>query len=159
MSFLWYAIVVCFEFKGRALSGKIILMVEVELSKIIIDEKRHDQVIVLKEVDGERFLPIVIGLPEATSIKMKISGFEPPRPLTHDMLKSVIEALGARVRFVVVDKLQFNTFHAKVVLEKQDGEEAWIDARPSDSIALALRVGAPIYVEEEVLNSAEMFDV
>ena len=134
-------------------------MVQVELSKIIIDEKRHDQVIVLKEVEGERFLPIVIGLPEATSIKMKISGFEPPRPLTHDMLKSVIEALGARVRFVVVDKLQFNTFHAKVVLEKSDGEEVWIDARPSDSIALALRVGAPIYVEEEVLDSAEMFDV
>ncbi len=149
----------CFEFKEPRISGKIIVMVQVELSKIIIDEKRHDQVIVLKEVDGERFLPIVIGLPEATSIKMKISGFEPPRPLTHDMLKSVIEALGARVKFVVVDRLQFNTFHAKVVLEKPDGDEAWIDARPSDSIALALRVGAPIYVEEEVLDSAEMFDV
>ncbi len=138
---------------------KSISMVQVELSKIIIDEKRHDQVIVLKEVDGERFLPIVIGLPEATSIKMKISGFDPPRPLTHDLLKSVIESLGARLKFVVVDKLQFNTFHAKVVLEKEDGSEVWVDARPSDSIALALRVEAPIFVEEEVLNSADMFEV
>ncbi len=138
---------------------KMVAMVEVELSKIIIDEKRHDQVIVLKEKEGERFLPIVIGLPEATSIKMKISGFEPPRPLTHDLLKSVVDALGARLKFVVVDKLQFNTFHAKLVIEKPDGGECWVDARPSDSIALALRVGCPIYVEEEVLNSAEMFDV
>ncbi len=134
-------------------------MVRMELSKIIIDEKRHDQVIVLKEVDGQRFLPIVIGLPEATAIKMKISGFEPPRPLTHDLLKMVIESLGARVKYVVVDKLEFNTFHAKIFLENAQGEEVVIDARPSDSIALALRVGCPICVEEEVLNASEMFDV
>ena len=133
-------------------------MVRVELSKIIIDEKRHDQVIVLKEVDGNRFLPIVIGLPEATSIKMKISGFEPPRPLTHDLLKSVIEQLHGSLDFVLIDKLQFNTFHAKLVLENSQGKLK-VDSRPSDAIALALRMDVPIYVEEEVIESAEMFDV
>ena len=134
-------------------------MVQVELSKIIIDEKRHDQVIVLKEVDGGRILPIVIGLPEATSIKMKISGFEPPRPLTHDLLKSVIESLNGKLDKVIIDKLQFNTFHAKLILSNGAQEPMKIDSRPSDAIALALRTEVPIYVEEEVLESAEMFDV
>jgi len=134
-------------------------VVEVELSKIIIDEKRHDQVIVLKETDGGRILPIVIGLPEATSIKMKISGFDPPRPLTHDLLRTVIESLHGNLKSVVIDKLQFNTFHAKLIMSNGTDEEKRIDSRPSDAIALALRMDVPIYVEEEVLDSADIFDV
>jgi len=132
-------------------------MVEMELSKIVIDEKRHDQLIVLKERNGKRILPIVIGLNEASAIKLKISGFQPPRPLTHDLLHNTIKELDAVVEKVVIDKLQENTFHAKLVL-KQDGKTKIVDARPSDSIALAVRCNAPIFVEEEVLAKSEFFN-
>ena len=130
-------------------------MVEMELNKIIIDEKRHDQVIVLKEKGGNRRLPIIIGFLEASSIKMKISGMMPPRPLTHDLLKSTIENLDGRLEKVVIDKLLENTFHAKLII-KQNSKIKMIDARPSDSIALAVRTKAPIFVEEEVLEKASL---
>ncbi len=133
-------------------------MVEMELNKIIIDEKRQDQVIVLKEKAGERFLPIVIGFLEANAIKMKISGIVPPRPLTHDLLQAVIENLGAEIEKIVIDKLEDSTFHAKIVLKtKEGGQEKVVDARPSDSIALAVRFKTPIFVEEEVIKRSEMF--
>ena len=131
-------------------------LIEVELVRIRIDEKRGDQVIVLKEKKGERYLPIVIGIIEATAIKMKVSGFEPPRPLTHDLLNNLIIQMGAKLEKVVVTKLENNIFYAKLVVRKSDGELIEVDARPSDSIALALRAGAPIFVEEEVLEQAEM---
>ena len=133
-------------------------MIEVELSRIIIDEKRHDQLIVLKEKNGERSLPIVIGLPEASAIKLKISGFIPPRPLTHDLLHETIKNLEARIERIVIDKLEENTFHAKIILRTSSGEEKIIDARPSDSIALAVRANAPIFVEEEVIKQAQIFN-
>ncbi|HDL09985.1 MAG TPA: bifunctional nuclease family protein [Candidatus Omnitrophica bacterium] len=131
-------------------------LIEVELVRIRIDEKRGDQVIVLKEKKGERYLPIVIGIIEATAIKMKVSGFKPPRPLTHDLLNNLIIQMGAKLEKVVVTKLENNIFYAKLVVRKSDGELIEVDARPSDSIALALRAGAPIFVEEEVLEQAEM---
>ena len=133
-------------------------MVEMELSKIVIDEKRHDQLIVLKEKDGERLLPIVIGLNEASAIKLKLSGFEPPRPLTHDLLHSTIKNLEANLDRVVIDKIEDNTFHAKLIL-KQDGKLKTVDARPSDSIALAVRAKAPIFVEDDVLKHSDVFGV
>lgn len=133
-------------------------MIEMELNKIIIDQKRHDQLIVLKEKNGERILPIVIGLAEASAIKLKISGYNPPRPLTHDLLHSTIENLEANVEKIIIDKLEENTFHAKVVIKKNSGETAFIDARPSDSIALAVRARAPIFVEEEVIKQSEIFN-
>lgn len=131
-------------------------MVEMELSKIVIDEKRHDQLIVLKEKDGDRLLPIVIGLNEASAIKLKLSGFEPPRPLTHDLLHTTIKNLEANLDKVVIDKIEDNTFHAKLIL-KQDGKLKTVDARPSDSIALAVRAKAPIFVEDDVLKHSEVF--
>ncbi|MCM8757771.1 MAG: bifunctional nuclease family protein [Candidatus Omnitrophica bacterium] len=131
-------------------------MVEMELNKIVIDEKRHDQLIILREKNGKRLLPIVIGLNEASAIKLKISGFKPPRPLTHDLLHDTIKNLDAVLEKVVIDKLEENTFHAKLIL-KQDGKTKIVDARPSDSIALAVRAGAPIFVEEEVLNKTDIF--
>jgi bifunctional DNase/RNase len=133
-------------------------MVEMELNKIVIDEKRHDQLIVLKEKDGDRILPIVIGLNEASAIKLKISGFTPPRPLTHDLLHSTIENLEATVDKIIIDRLQENTFHAKIVLKTNTGELKVIDARPSDSIALAVRVHAPIFVEDEVISKSEIYN-
>jgi bifunctional DNase/RNase len=132
-------------------------MVEMELNKIVIDEKRHDQLIVLKEKGGSRVLPIVIGLNEASAIKLKISGFQPPRPLTHDLLHSTIENLEANIEKVIIDKLEENTFHAKLVIKTQSGETKVIDARPSDSIALAVRAHAPIFVEDDVIKQAEVF--
>jgi len=133
-------------------------MIEMELNKIVIDEKRHDQVIVLKEKGGNRLLPIVIGLNEASAIKLEVSGFKPPRPLTHDLLFSTIENLEASIKSVIIDKLYENTFHAKLVIKTNSGQEKVIDARPSDSIALAVRAHAPIFVEEEVIKQSEIFN-
>ena len=127
-------------------------LVEMEISKIRIDERRGEQVVVLKERDGHRFLPIIIGISEITAIKMKVSGIQPPRPLTHDLFKETIGQLGAKLKRIVITKLEFNTFFASLVLETKDGERREVDARPSDSIAVALRADAPIFVSEEVLN-------
>lgn len=133
-------------------------MVEMELSKIIIDEKRHDQLIVLKEKGGNRLLPIVIGLNEASAIKLKISGFNPPRPLTHDLLFSIISNLEASIDKVIIDKLEDNTFHAKLSLKTKEGDIKVIDARPSDSVALAVRAHAPIIVEDSIINKLDKLD-
>ncbi|MCC6758476.1 MAG: bifunctional nuclease family protein [Candidatus Omnitrophica bacterium] len=133
-------------------------MVQVELSKIIIDEKRQDQIIVLKEKNGDRQFPIVIGFLEASSIKMKLSNVETPRPLTHDLLLLAIESLGAKVEQLVIDKLVNSTFHAKIVLKTADGQLKSVDSRPSDGVALAVRAAAPIFVEEEILKKASIFN-
>ena len=132
-------------------------MVQVELSKIIIDEKRQDQIIVLKEKDGDRQLPIVIGFLEASSIKMKLSGIEPPRPMTHDLLVSTISSFDATLERLVIDKMVNNTFHARIELIAKDGQAVTVDSRPSDGIALAVRASAPIFVEEDVLKNVEIF--
>ncbi|MDO8747865.1 MAG: bifunctional nuclease family protein [Candidatus Omnitrophota bacterium] len=132
-------------------------MIEMELNKIIIDEKRQDQVIVLKEKNGIKTLPIVIGLLEASSIKMKLSGIQAPRPLTHDLLYSIIESLKVKVEKIVIDKLENNTFYAKMFIAAENQETRIIDARPSDSIALAVRAKAPIFVEEEVLEQSAKY--
>jgi len=126
--------------------------VEMEIAKIRIDERRGEQIIVLKEKGGARFLPIIIGISEVTAIKMKISGIVPPRPLTHDLLRNTIERLGGRLERIVINKLEFNTFFAKLILRTKDGAEEEVDARPSDSVALALRADAPIFVAREVLD-------
>ncbi|MBI4115988.1 MAG: bifunctional nuclease family protein [Candidatus Omnitrophica bacterium] len=127
--------------------------VELILNKIKIDETRNDQVIVLKEKQGTRLLPVVIGISEINAIKLKLSGIKPPRPLTHDLLVNVIESLGAKLKKILIDRLHNNTFYAKLFLSV-DGKEILIDSRPSDSVALALRAGVPIFVEEEVLKEA-----
>lgn len=129
-----------------------------ELNKIVIDEKRHDQLIVLKEKAGNRILPIVIGLHEASAIKLEISGFQPPRPLTHDLLHTTIANLEANIEKVIIDKLEENTFHAKLVIKTRSGETKVIDARPSDSIALAVRAHVPIFAEDDVIKQAEVFN-
>jgi bifunctional DNase/RNase len=131
-------------------------MVQVELSKIIIDEKRQDQIIVLREKDTERQIPIIIGFLEASSIKLKLSGVEAPRPMTHDLLLSTIEGLGARVEYLLIDKMVASTFHAKLILRTASDQMQEIDSRPSDGIAVAVRAQAPIFVEEEVLDKASI---
>lgn len=133
-------------------------MVEMELNKIVIDENRHEQLVVLKEKNGDRVMPIVIGLNEIAAIKAKIAGVNPPRPITHDLLYSVINTLEAQVDRIVIDKLENNIFYAKIVLKTKSGEIKTTDARPSDSIALCVRAKAPIFVEESVLAQMQTFN-
>lgn len=109
--------------------------------------------ILLKEVEGSRRLPIIIGAFEAQAIALEMEGIKPPRPLTHDLLKTVVDNLGANVVEIIVSELKDNTFYAKIVLEAS-GLTNEIDARPSDAIALAVRTFAPIYVSETVMSSA-----
>lgn len=132
-------------------------MIHVELSKIIIDEKRQDQIIVLKEKKGARQFPIVIGFFEASAIKMELSGAKPPRPMTHDLLINVIDSLHAKVVSLTIDAMVKNTFHAKLELKTRGGRKRMIDVRPSDGIALIVRRKAPIYVKESVLQEADIF--
>ena len=114
-------------------------------------------IVLLKTVDGNRFLPIWIGHPEAAAILMKLQGASTPRPMTHDLLRNVIVDLKATVQKVVVCDLQENTFYALIYLAL-NGDTVAIDARPSDAIALALRTRAPIFVEETVIDNAKTVD-
>ncbi|HUY31863.1 MAG TPA: bifunctional nuclease family protein [Pirellulales bacterium] len=127
--------------------------VQMELSRIIISEINEQQVIYLKEVDGERSFPILIGIFEATSIDRRVKGVSAPRPLTHDLLVSVVENLGAEFQSVVISELKEHTYYARLRV-KHEGELIEIDARPSDAIAVAVTCSPPlpIYVSEDVLN-------
>ena len=109
--------------------------------------------ILLKEVEGIRRLPIIIGAFEAQAIALEMEGIKPPRPLTHDLLKTMVDNLGANVVEIIVNELKENTFYAKIILEAS-GLTNEIDARPSDAIALAVRTYAPIYVNETVMSTA-----
>mgnify|MGYP005833801317 FL=1 len=109
--------------------------------------------ILLKEIDGNRRLPIIIGQFEAQAIALEMEGIKPPRPLTHDLLKSVIDNLGGTVIEIIVNELRENTFYAKIILDVS-GLTNELDARPSDAIALAVRADAPIYVTEAVMEAA-----
>lgn len=129
-------------------------MLEVELTRIIIDEKRPEQIVVVKDKNSGRIMPIVVGLSEALAVRTHLSGFSPPRPLTHDLIKSLFETLGISLEKVVIDKLVQGTFHAKLFLATKQGRKI-VDARPSDSIALAVRTNSPLFVREEVFESFE----
>jgi bifunctional DNase/RNase len=124
-----------------------------ELRRIIISEVDEHQVIVLKEVDGERSFPIVIGIFEATSINRRVKGETSPRPLTHDLIISVAEQLGGEVQDIIISDLEEHTYFAKLRIRK-DGELVEVDCRPSDAIALAVTAKVPIYVNEQVLGEA-----
>ncbi len=109
--------------------------------------------LLLKETYGNRRLPIIIGSFEAQSIALELEGIKPPRPLTHDLLKNMIDHLGGTVTEIIIDELKENTFYAKVCIEVSSLNSE-IDSRPSDAIALAVRTEAPLYVSEEVMNNA-----
>lgn len=126
-------------------------MVEVDLSRIIINERSEQQVIVLKEKGGERAFPILIGIYEATAIDRGIKEYRTPRPLTHDLICLILGTLEVEVERVVVTDLRNQTFYAKIVLV-QDGRTVEVDSRPSDAIAIAVQTGSAIFVEEKVLE-------
>ena len=128
-------------------------MIEVAIDSIRVSLMNYQRVVILKEKEVNRYLPIWIGPAEADAIAVKLQNIELARPLTHDLLQSVIATLGAAVNFIVVSELRDDTFYAKLSLSL-DGKEIEVDSRPSDALALAVRVGAPIYVEESVLDKA-----
>jgi bifunctional DNase/RNase len=124
-----------------------------ELRRIIISEIDDHQVIVLKEVDGDRSFPIVIGLFEAHSIDRRVKGLPSPRPLTHDLVVAAVEQMGGEIQDIVISDLKEHTYFAKLRV-RQAGEMVEIDCRPSDAIALAVTAKVAIFVNEEVLGEA-----
>lgn len=133
-------------------------LVAVEVRGLMLDPRSNVPIVILRELEGSLFLPIWIGIFEANAIALRLEGVETPRPLTHDLLRSVLDHLDTRVRRVVVSELRDSTFFARIVLERGD-EESELDARPSDAIALALRTGAEIFVRRDVLDQAKAVDL
>lgn len=127
--------------------------IEVELSKIIINETSDQQIIVLKERGGQRSFPIVIGIVEILAIDRRLKGIKPPRPMTHDLLGNIIDNLDASVEKIVINDLCNHTFYAKIYL-KCNGRVTTVDSRPSDAIALGVVSQVPIYVAEHVFELA-----
>ena len=128
-------------------------MIEVTLETIQMSLVSPHRVVVLREVGFERYLPIWIGPCEAEAISVRLNGVEMPRPLTHDLLVRLMDALGAKLLYIFVNALSDNTFFARLVMDVH-GEEIEIDSRPSDALAIAVRVGVPVYVAEEVMEEA-----
>lgn len=127
--------------------------IQMELRRIIISELDPHQIVILKEVEGERNFPIVIGIFEATSIDRRVRGEAAPRPLTHDLIISVVEQLGGEIQDIIISDLKDHTYFAKLRVRK-DGELTEVDCRPSDAIAVAVASRVPIYVNEDVLGEA-----
>jgi len=125
--------------------------VEVELSRIIINEQSDQQIIVLKERHGQRGFPIVIGIVEIFAIDRRLKGIKPPRPMTHDLLDSVIDNLGAKIEKIIINDLRNHTFYAQIHLSS-NGRTVKIDSRPSDAIALGAASNIPIFVAEHVFD-------
>ncbi|TFG71386.1 MAG: bifunctional nuclease family protein [Anaerolineales bacterium] len=128
-------------------------MIEVTLETIQMSLVSANRIVVLKEVEAERYLPIWIGPCEAESISVCVNGIKTPRPLTHDLAIQIIDVLGAVLSYIYINDLIDTTFHARVVLNL-NGEELEVDSRSSDAIALAVRVDAPIFVAEHVMDAA-----
>jgi bifunctional DNase/RNase len=125
--------------------------VQMELRRIIISEIHEQQMILLKEVEGDRNFSIMIGIFEATSIDRRVKKLPSPRPLTHDLIANVIDNLGGELRDIYISELRDHTYYAKLRIRK-DGEMTEVDCRPSDAIALAVTASVPIYVAEDVLE-------
>jgi uncharacterized protein len=136
-----------------SLTGELPVLVRMELARIVISDVSNEQIIYLREVDGTRMFPILIGLFEATSIDRRVKGEIPTRPLTHDLLKNTIQELGGEVQDVVINNLMDHTYYA-VVRVRANGQVMEIDSRPSDAIALSVHFDPvlPIYVENSVLG-------
>ncbi|HAK56373.1 MAG: bifunctional nuclease family protein [Vicinamibacterales bacterium] len=134
------------------------MQIEMIIKGLVVDPVTNMPIVILRDRDGQRVLPIWVGSAEANAIALQIENVSTPRPMTHDLLKNVIEDLHGDIQKIVVCDLKDNTFYALLHL-LVNGESVAIDARPSDAIALALRVKAPIFVEESVIDEAKPTDV
>ena len=128
-------------------------MIEMTIDSIRVSLMNYQRVVILKEKASDRYLPIWIGPAEAEAIAIKLQNVAVPRPLTHDLLSSAIDTLGAVVNSIIVNDLKNDTFFAKVILDV-DGKQVELDSRPSDALALAVRTGVPIFADESVLDKA-----
>lgn len=128
--------------------------IEVELSRILINETSDQQIILLKEKHGGRSFPIIIGIVEIFAIDRRIKGIKTPRPMTHDLLASVIDSLGAKIEKIVINDLREHTFYARIHLAIE-GKVIEVDSRPSDAIALGVASNTPIFVAEHVFGQAD----
>ncbi len=133
-------------------------MIRMKVAKIILDPITNSPIVILKDLENRKALPIWIGLFEANAIALELEKISTPRPMTHDLMKNILEALEATIEKIVVNNLIDNTFYASIFLRTASGILE-IDSRPSDAIALALRANAPIYVTQEVLQKAKSFDL
>ncbi|MCL4426355.1 MAG: bifunctional nuclease family protein [Firmicutes bacterium] len=130
-------------------------MIQTRVDRVGIDLQTDQPVVMLSDPMGRRILPIWIGPLEASAIALEMEGVKPPRPMTHDLLKNILDVLGAQVSMVLINDLQEGTFYAQIVLKVAD-KNLTADARPSDAIALALRTKARIFVEEKVMEDASI---
>ena len=133
------------------------MQVEMTIKGLMVDPVTNMPIIILRDQEGQRVLPIWVGVFEANAIALQIENIATPRPMTHDLLRNVITDLKAQVRKIVVSDLKENTFYALIYMTV-NGDTIAVDARPSDAIALALRVRAPIFVEDAVIDSAKSLD-
>jgi bifunctional DNase/RNase len=133
------------------------MLIEMTIKGLMVDPITNMPIVILKDKDGDRVLPIWVGIFEANAIALQIENIATPRPMTHDLLRNIITDLQGRVDRIVVSDLKENTFYAVVHLTVR-GERVAVDARPSDAIALALRTRAPILVEETVIENAKTVD-
>ena len=131
---------------------------QVEIKGLMLDPSSNVPIVILRDLRSQLFLPIWIGVFEANAIALRLEGVEPPRPMTHDLLRSLLEQLGGKVEKIVISDLKESTFFAMIHLRNHQGALA-VDARPSDAIALALRTEAPIYVLRSVLDKAQAVDL
>jgi len=129
--------------------------VEMKIGKLMMDPVTNMPIVVLRDTSGSAILPIWVGIYEANAIALEIEKVQTPRPMTHDLLRNVLLGLDCRVQRVVVNELKDDTFYALIWIER-NGQMMSIDSRPSDALALALRVDCPIYVDEEVLKSSKV---
>ncbi|MBI4241969.1 MAG: bifunctional nuclease family protein [Candidatus Rokubacteria bacterium] len=134
------------------------MWVEMKVRGLALDPLSNMPIIILRDEEEKRSLPIWVGIFEANAIALELEKITTPRPMTHDLIKNILEALEARVLKIVVNDLRDNTFFAAIHLQL-GGAELTVDSRPSDAIALALRVGAPIFVEEDVVRRAKSVEV
>ena len=132
---------------------------EMKIHGLIVDPVTNMPIVILKAVDQEQVLPIWVGVFEANAIALQMESVEPPRPMTHDLLRSIIQQLDAEVNEITVCDLRDNTFYARLTLRMRGGEQIEVDSRPSDAIALALRTGSPIFVEESVIEKARSLEI
>ena len=130
-------------------------MIEMELAGVRVELPTNQPIVLLKEREGERYLPIWIGAMEATAIAFALQGIPTPRPMTHDLMKNVLEEIGVHVERIVITELREGTFFAELQMA-QNGAKYQISSRPSDAIALAVRLNVPIYANEEVLSEASI---
>ena len=133
------------------------MQIEMTIKGLMVDPVTNMPIVILRDKDGQRVLPIWVGIFEANAIALQIENVQTPRPMTHDLLRNVISDLNASVERIVVCDLKENTFYATIELTAPGGRVA-IDARPSDAIALALRTSSPIFVEEDVIQDAKSLE-